>query len=86
MIAELLTEGLARIQFVGDNKSIPWALCKTRKDQKCADCGEYIPKGSDAFRPVGNGMGRWRRLHVGCVMEAVRLRRTQNLKGKGAAK
>jgi len=82
MIAELLTEGLARIQFVGDNKSIPWALCKTRKDQKCADCGEYIPKGNAAFRPVGNGMGRRRRLHVGCVIEAARHGPMRNLKSK----
>jgi len=86
MIAELLSADLATIQLPEDREPTPWSVCRTRKDQKCADCGEYIPKGSDAFRPVGNGMGRWRRLHVGCVMEAVRLRRTQNLKGKGAAK
>ena len=77
MIAELLSKELASIQTYLDSGPKPWAVVKTRQDSKCAECGEWIKSGSEAFRPVGNGKHRYRRLCVGCVLTAVLRRRTR---------
>lgn len=47
-----------------------WALCTTRKPYKCSVDGAEFPKGSDAYRPVGNKQYRYERIcaaHIDAV-------------------
>jgi hypothetical protein len=38
-----------------------WTRCRTRKPFHCAITGHYCGKGTEAYRPLGNGVNRsWR--------------------------
>lgn len=45
-----------------------WDCTKTRQRHRCSTCGEWIPKGSEAWRPVTEGKGTRRsdRLCLDC--------------------
>lgn len=49
-----------------------WAICKTRKPFECIMTGVKYPAGADAYRPLGNGMNRMKRLAADSVEKACR--------------
>lgn len=43
-------------------RRLPWVRITLRKDARCWESGELIQCGSKAWRPLGNGKNRMRRL------------------------
>lgn len=59
-VEKVMTPGLVLVSYDGDVAM--WALAKTRKDTVDAATGAPVPKGSEAFRPVGNQQYRSQRI------------------------
>ena len=55
-------EGLVGITFRG----VRMFRSRTRNAADCWRCGEEIEPGSPSWRPLGNVMDRFRRLHADC--------------------
>lgn len=62
-----LSDGLVGLSHVLYGEQL-WSLGKIRKSlRECKDCGEPLPIGAVAFRPLTNVGNRMERLCVGCV-------------------
>ena len=55
-------EGLIGIRSGPEWDGGLWTSCITRKPFECVMTGKTYPKGTKAFRPIGNGMNRMKRL------------------------
>lgn len=53
---EIKADGLAMVD------GVLWARGKLRKVTACAITGRLMDKGELAYRPIGNGMTRWKRI------------------------
>lgn len=49
-------------------KGSPWVRCVVREPHECGECGEPLPKGSTALRPLSGSADRWSRICVNCAL------------------
>ena len=66
-VVDMPGEGLLRVFDTGYGRTRLWHAGRARKPYRCAICGAARAVGEHAFRPVDNGMDRYRRICVSCA-------------------
>lgn len=66
---EMFGQSMIRIDRAVHLQNGPWSICTVRKPFKCALSETEYPKGTRAFKPLGNGSLRYQRIAAQAVLE-----------------